>query len=145
MTKPKNKIKDLPFVPDPPKVKKAEPKKAEPKKAEPKKAEPKKAEPKKVEPKKAEPKKAEPNKATLPAKTIERAKREAASFAVRTELLDNWMELNKVISTMQEPEAFALIEAERAGRCRPNIILRLHGRFNRLRAMREKREMMIAL
>lgn len=60
----------------------------------------------------------------------------------RFDLLNNWMELNKVVKDMDEKEAFALIERERQNRCRPNVILRLHGRFNRLRGERERTEFM---
>ena len=60
----------------------------------------------------------------------------------RLDLLDNWMGLNTEVKDMSEAECNALIEHERAARCRPNVILRLHGRMNKLRGMREKSEFM---
>ncbi len=61
---------------------------------------------------------------------------------VRVDLLDNWMGLNAEVKTMSEDEAESLIQHERENRCRPNVILRLHGRFNKLRGIREKSELM---
>jgi pyridoxine/pyridoxamine 5'-phosphate oxidase len=60
----------------------------------------------------------------------------------RLSLLNNWMELADALKEMPEKEAEALITAERKGQCRPNILLRLHGRFNKMRGMREKTEIM---
>ena len=60
----------------------------------------------------------------------------------RYDLLDNWMGLNIAVKDMDEKESLALIVRERANRCRPNVILRLHGRYNRMRALREKTEFM---
>jgi hypothetical protein len=60
----------------------------------------------------------------------------------RLSLLNNWMELTDALKDMPEKEAEALITAERKGQCRPNILLRLHGRFNKLRGVREKTEIM---
>lgn len=73
-----------------------------------------------------------------PLKTVE----VKAKTAPRVHLLDNWMELSAEVKTMKEDEAFCLLEAERASRCRPNVILRLHGRYNRMRGERERMEMM---
>jgi hypothetical protein len=66
----------------------------------------------------------------------------ARSEAFRVELLDNWVQLNLQVKNMSEEECKALIDHEREGRCRPNVILRLHGRFNKLRGLREKLEFM---
>jgi hypothetical protein len=60
----------------------------------------------------------------------------------RINLLDSWMELNAAVKDMAEDELSALITAERKGQCRPNILLRLHGKMNKLRGLREKSEIM---
>ena len=60
----------------------------------------------------------------------------------RYELLNSWMLLNDEIKNMSEAEAFALIDRERETRLRPNVLLRLHGRGNKLRGAREKAEIM---
>jgi hypothetical protein len=60
----------------------------------------------------------------------------------RVNLLDSWMELNATVKDMAEDELAALITAERKGQCRPNILLRLHGKMNKLRGLREKSEIM---
>jgi hypothetical protein len=46
------------------------------------------------------------------------------------------------LKNMSEAEAFALIDRERETRIRPNVLLRLHGRGNKLRGAREKAEIM---
>lgn len=58
----------------------------------------------------------------------------------RYDLLDDWIELNRVISTMSEDEVLALLDAERRGKCRATTALRLHARMNKLRAQRERAE-----
>ena len=55
-------------------------------------------------------------------------------------LLDNWMNLNKKMMQLSEEEIMFLLEAERIGRNRPAFLMRLHARFNRLRAERERKE-----
>lgn len=76
---------------------------------------------------------------------VRKASRKVVEPEFRIDLLDNWMELNKEMRDMGEDEAMALVNAERAGRCRPAVILRLHGRYNKLRALREKSEFMVPL
>ena len=61
---------------------------------------------------------------------------------LRIGLLDSWLDLNKVVSSMSEEESKALIDHEREHECRPAVIMRLHGRFNKLRGKRERQEMM---
>ena len=72
----------------------------------------------------------------------ERPPVETKKTGFRINLLDHWMELNAIVNDMAEDELSALITAERKGQCRPNILLRLHGRFNKLRGLREKSEIM---
>lgn len=87
----------------------------------------------------------DPPKATL---TVEKCGKKPAPAQARKEagfrldLLDNWMGLNAEVKDMSEAECEALINHERENRCRPNVILRLHGRFNKLRGLREKQEWM---
>ena len=82
-------------------------------------------------------------KVVAPVKKAAPAKKAAPKKeGFRYDLLSNWMILNQEIKNMSEAEAFALIERERETRLRPNVLLRLHGRFNRLRGTREKSEFM---
>lgn len=74
-----------------------------------------------------------------PKPSPEQAKKEKG---FRISLLDNWMKLNAETSKMSEEECFALIMHERETTCRPNFILRLYGRYSKLRGLRERTEFM---
>jgi hypothetical protein len=109
---------------------------------------PKKTAPKKTDPKKAVKKSTDATKETKATVTASAAGPKPApalarkQAGVRVELLDNWMALNTEAKDMTESECLALITAEREGRCRPNVILRLHGRYNKVRGARERTEFM---
>jgi hypothetical protein len=60
------------------------------------------------------------------------------------ELLDNWQQLNERIMRLKEEEIWSLLRHEHETRARHQIMLRLHGRGNKLRAARERRELMIS-
>ncbi len=56
-------------------------------------------------------------------------------------LLGNWERLNEELmgTGMTAQRVRGLIEAEVAGQARPAFLLRLHSRFNKLRAAEERR------
>ena len=54
-------------------------------------------------------------------------------------LLDNWVELNSAVMALPINPILQLLEMELTGRRRPQVVGRLHQRFNKLRA-REERE-----
>lgn len=56
--------------------------------------------------------------------------------------LESWRALNANLNSLSEKQAWELLETERAGHCRVQLILRLYGRANRLRAYRERKEML---
>lgn len=57
-------------------------------------------------------------------------------------VLSNWGELNKELNVLTEQELNSLIQRERAGKQRNAYLSRLHGRFNKLRAIRERQELL---
>lgn len=52
--------------------------------------------------------------------------------------LRTWAELNAHLKTCDEAMCQALLEEERAGRCRPTFLKRIHHRLNGVRAKRER-------
>jgi len=54
---------------------------------------------------------------------------------------EKWIALNKRLMTMTEEECFALLQEERDGQRRPQWLLRIHARFNKLRGERERTEL----
>ena len=54
-----------------------------------------------------------------------------------------WRTLNRVLRQLTEAQAHALLQEERAGQARIQIMLRLHGRMNKLRVQRERREYLL--
>lgn len=64
---------------------------------------------------------------------------------MRKELLEaagNWHSLNDVILTATEDEIYKMMQAERKGLRRISILLRLYGRYNKLRSQRERIELL---
>lgn len=57
-------------------------------------------------------------------------------------ILDNWKALNTRIKTISEEECEQLLTLERQGEARPQFILRIYGRYNTLRTLRERKELM---
>lgn len=57
------------------------------------------------------------------------------------EALSSWLQLNKVLRTIKETECGTLLRFERHGKRRVNYMLRIYGRYNRLRSDRERREL----
>ncbi len=54
----------------------------------------------------------------------------------------NWTELNRALLTASEEGCAALLATELAGPRRVAFLLRIHGRFNKLRARREREELL---
>lgn len=53
-----------------------------------------------------------------------------------------WADLNELLRDSTEAKALALLEAEKIGKRRIQVLLRCHARFNRLRAVRERSELL---
>lgn len=53
-------------------------------------------------------------------------------------ILDNWLDLNTIITSASEEEAKDLLDYELKHRCRKMFVLRLYSRYNRMRAERER-------
>lgn len=70
--------------------------------------------------------------------------RAAYSFGDRVDtkaILESWGALNTFLNTATEKEAQELLRAELRGRKRKNAALRCYSRFNRMRADRERKEL----
>jgi hypothetical protein len=57
-------------------------------------------------------------------------------------LLGDWLLLNTDIMELPLPALRQLIDAELGGKRRRQVLLRIYGRFNRLRALLEKQSLM---
>jgi hypothetical protein len=58
------------------------------------------------------------------------------------QVLSSWLELNNTLRNATEKECEELMHFERGHRNRIRMMLRIHGRFNILRAARERIEIM---
>lgn len=58
------------------------------------------------------------------------------------EELDNWRSLNEALNKCSEKEAWEMLESERKGEARPTFLMRIYGRAAKLRADRERRDLM---
>ena len=56
--------------------------------------------------------------------------------------LSSWVAMNEALKTLSEEECWKLLKKEQAGRKRAQFVLRIHGRANKLRAERERRELL---
>lgn len=56
--------------------------------------------------------------------------------------LENWAILNDNIKRLPENEVKKLLDKERKGLKRTQFLLRLYGRYNTLRTLRERKELM---
>lgn len=61
--------------------------------------------------------------------------------AVADEALSGWMKLQEFLKLADEEQCWDLIQRERKGNKRSMFILRIYGRYNRLRADRERKEL----
>jgi hypothetical protein len=59
-----------------------------------------------------------------------------------TEILSSWVYLNNTLRKATEDEAKSLLDAEKSGRKRATVLLRIYGRYNQLRGERERRELL---
>lgn len=57
------------------------------------------------------------------------------------EVLSTWVTLNQVLPRCSEQCAKDLLDAELSGRRRQQFLLRIHSRYNRMRAGRERKEL----
>lgn len=53
--------------------------------------------------------------------------------------METWRTLNAALTTISEEDAWAWLKAELEGPARVQLILRLYGRGNKLRAARERK------
>ena len=56
--------------------------------------------------------------------------------------LSSWVAMNEALKTLSEEHCWGLLEQEKEGRKRAQFMLRIHGRANKLRAERERRELL---
>lgn len=56
--------------------------------------------------------------------------------------LQTWRTLNVHLTKLTEQQAWALLQQEIKGAARVQVVLRLYGRYNKLRAVRERRELL---
>lgn len=56
--------------------------------------------------------------------------------------LQNWTNLNLALRSVDEVSAKKLLDAEKKGKQRIQFMLRIYGRYNRLRSDRERRELL---
>lgn len=54
--------------------------------------------------------------------------------------LSSWSSLNEIVKNCNEKECVKLMEAESKGKHRKDFMLRIHSRLNKLRADRERKE-----
>ena len=59
--------------------------------------------------------------------------------------LSNWHELNKVLKHFREDQVKEMLEIEKQGGQRPDVLVRLHQRYNKLRYLRERAELKTAM
>lgn len=55
--------------------------------------------------------------------------------------LTTWVALNEMLYTADEHACYRLLELEREGKARPTFLRRIHSRLNRVRAVRERAEL----
>jgi hypothetical protein len=56
--------------------------------------------------------------------------------------LSSWVAMNEALKVLSEKDCWKLLEQEKNGRKRAQFMLRIHGRANKLRAERERRELL---
>lgn len=64
-----------------------------------------------------------------------------AKAQITNPALESWINLNEELQTCDELTAASLLAEELAGRRRKQFMLRIHSRFNKLRADRERDEL----
>lgn len=61
---------------------------------------------------------------------------------MKTDLLKNWLTLNEKIHGCTEKDCAELLAREKRGQRRATFLLRIYGRFNTLRCVRERGELL---
>jgi len=56
--------------------------------------------------------------------------------------LETWASLNAHVQTLDEAKLKSLLKQELRGEKRTQFLIRLYGRYNKLRTIRERREML---
>lgn len=56
--------------------------------------------------------------------------------------LASWGDCNEFLRNASEKDAATLLSKERAGRCRVQYVFRIYSRFNKMRAQRERAELL---
>lgn len=56
--------------------------------------------------------------------------------------LETWATLNEHVQTLGEEELWDLLEKERKGEARTQFLIRIYGRYNKLRTIRERKELL---
>ncbi len=59
-----------------------------------------------------------------------------------TEALRNWHRMNRYLGVVSEEQCWELLDAERTGRRRTHFLIRIYGRANKLRAIRERDDLL---
>jgi hypothetical protein len=58
------------------------------------------------------------------------------------EILKNWLNLTRGVVQMDDPrDLLRLLRAEKGGRNRPSVLLRIYGRYSRVRELIEKEQL----
>jgi predicted transposase YdaD len=57
----------------------------------------------------------------------------------------SWQEINDTVCALSETQLVALMEQEMTGAKRTTVLVRLHQRYTRVRAARERQEMLATL
>jgi hypothetical protein len=68
----------------------------------------------------------------------ERAAAPFKEVTLKKNILENWQTLNESVMKLNEEQLEALLEEEKRGQQRVQFLLRLYGRFNKLRSIRER-------
>lgn len=59
-----------------------------------------------------------------------------------TKALSTWIHLNEALRDADEDQCSELLRAERRGKARPTFLRRIHSRLNKVRADREREELL---
>lgn len=60
----------------------------------------------------------------------------------REDPLSSWLALNAALKTMKEKQLQDLLKKEQMNNARPSFLVRIYGRFNRVRGQRELKELL---
>lgn len=58
------------------------------------------------------------------------------------DMTDSWLHLNAKLKDANESSCLELLQLEKTYKKRPHFLLRIYGRFNKLRSERERRELL---